>query len=207
MEDKNLERERLVFFCDAVVAIAITLLVIDLKIDHIKGEHLTFADILQPWHHLLAFLLSFVNIAAFWKTHHSFYTHIKKIDERFLWINIFWLFFIVLLPFTTSLVSNYFFDTPAIFAYSFNTFLITCFQNGIWDYAAAQPGFLKDETLDDLTRSRFRLYCNLDMLNAVIATFISFYSPLLAFILLLTKTPMFIMTIIYLKWRKRVKKD
>ena len=63
MEDKNLQLERLVFFCDAVAAIAITLLVFNLKIEHTQGAHLTFRDILQPWKNFLAFLLSFLNIA------------------------------------------------------------------------------------------------------------------------------------------------
>src|ERR1700759_4659525 len=166
MEEKNLQLERLVFFWDAVVAIAITLLVFNLKIDHISGTHLTFSDIIQPWKNFLAFVLSFLNIANFWRSHHSFFTHIKKIDEKLLWYNIAWLFFIVTLPFSTSLVSAYFFDTPAIFIYSLNTLLITWFQNSIWDYASFNPGFLKQNSIDDATNYRFRLYCNLDMINS-----------------------------------------
>ena len=46
MEEKNLQLDRLVFFCDAVVAIAITLLIFNLKIDHVTDGHLTFKDLL-----------------------------------------------------------------------------------------------------------------------------------------------------------------
>lgn len=198
MEDKNLQLERMVFFCDAVVAIAITLLVFNLKIQHIAGPHLTFNDILEPWKSFLAFLLSFINIAGFWKTHHAFFAHIKKIDEKLLWFNIFWLFFIVTLPFTTSLVSAYFFDIPAIFLYSLNTFIITVFQNTIWDYAAMRPDYLKEATLDEFTMTKIRVYCNLDMLNALVAIIFSFISPILAFILLLSKLPMSITARFYL---------
>lgn len=203
MEDKNLQLERLVFFCDAVVAIAITLLVFNLKIGHVDGGHLTFKDLLQPWHSFLAFLLSFFNIASFWKTHHSFFTHVKKVDEKLLWFNIFWLFSIAILPFSTSLVSDYFFDKPAIFLYSLNTFVIIIFQNMIWDYVAMMPGYIKEENPDEILMGRIRLYCNLDMLNALVAIGISFLNPLVAFILLFTKIPMFIMTGIYLRGRKR----
>jgi uncharacterized membrane protein len=202
MKEKTLELERLVFFCDAVLAIAITLLVFNLKITTVTSGHLTFTDIIRPWKTFLAFFLSFINIASFWKNHHTFFAHIKKINETLLWYNIWWLFFIVLLPFTTSLVSSYFFDKPAIFLYSLNTFLITIFQNTIWDYAAMKPDFLKAETINDSLSKHMRVYCNLDMLNALIATGISFFSPLLAFIFLFTKLPMILLARIFFRLDK-----
>ncbi len=190
MEEKNLQLERMVFFCDAVVAIAITLLVFNIKIDHTINEHLRFADIFMEWKLFLAFFLSFINIASFWKTHHMFFAHIKKIDEKLLWYNIFWLFFIVLLPFSTSLVSVHFFDTPAMFVYSLNTLLIAFFQNAIWDYTSMKPSFLKHDTIDKNAIWQMRLYVNLDMINAALAVGLSFFTPVFAFISLLTKLPM-----------------
>jgi uncharacterized membrane protein len=189
MEEKNLQLERTVFFCDAVVAIAITILALEIKIEHKEG-HLEFIDIISQWKIFAAFLLSYINIASFWKTHHDFFSHIKKVDERLVWYNIAWLFFIVLLPFSTSLVGYFLFDTAAIFTYSLNCFLIAVFQNLIWDYVSVRPTYLKEESLDETTNSQMRLYCNLDMLNGVIAIAVSFYSPILAFVLLFTKLPM-----------------
>jgi uncharacterized membrane protein len=204
MKEKNLELERLVFFCDAVVAIAITLLVFNLKIVDVTNGHLSFNDILKPWKTFLAFFLSFANIASFWKNHHVFFTHIKKIDEPLLWFNIFWLFFIVLLPFTTSLVSSYFFDTPAIFIYCLNIFIITIFQNSIWDYVAVRPEFLKMDITDNSYNKQMRIYCNLDMLNALIALAISFLNPVIAFIFLFTKLPMILIARFYLKLHRNI---
>jgi len=206
MEEKNLQLDRLVFFCDAVVAIAITLLIFNLKIDHVTDGHLTFKNLLVPWRSFIAFTLSFLNIASFWKTHHSFFAYIKKIDEKMLWFNIGWLFFIVTLPFSTSVVSSYFSNSPAMFLYSLNTFIVTIFQNMIWDYASDHKEFLKEGTLDAFTNRRFRVYCNLDMVNAVIAVIVSFFNPTLAFILLFTKLPMIIITRIFLAKRSRKKK-
>jgi uncharacterized membrane protein len=195
MEEKNLQLERTVFFCDAVVAIAITLLALNIKIP--VTEHLRFADLVKEWKTFAAFSLSFLNIANFWKTHHTFFAHIRKIDEKLLWYNVLWLFFIVLLPFTTSLVSQYFFDTAAVFSYSLNTFLITLFQNNIWDYVSLKPSFLKENTLSKSFIYQVRVYCNLDMINALLALIISFFAPALAFILLFTKLPMTILARIY----------
>jgi uncharacterized membrane protein len=202
MEEKNLQLERTVFFCDAVVAIAITLLALDIKLKHLDG-HLQFSDITGQWKSFLAFFLSFMNIAGFWKTHHSFFSHVKKMDEKLLWYNIFWLFFIVLLPFSTSLVSSHFFDTAAIFTYSLNTFLIALFQNYIWDYVSLKPSYLKAETINKSIIFQLRLYCNLDMINAIMAVIVSFFSPVIAFILLITKFP--IILIIGIFYRKQLK--
>ncbi len=73
-----------------------------------------------------------------------------------------WLLFIVLLPFTTSLIGTYFRDVPAMFCYSANTFLITVFQNQIWNYVTSKPEFLKKE-LDAKTNYANKMACNVAM--------------------------------------------
>ncbi|HLK31341.1 MAG TPA: TMEM175 family protein [Puia sp.] len=190
MKEKNLELERLVFFSDAIVAIAITLLVFDLKLNHITDGHITFADLANSWQKFAAFILSFFIIAIFWKIHHEFYTHIRQINGTLLWINIGWLMFIVTIPFSTSLISAHFFDKPAIFTYSLNVLIVTIFQNTIWDYVAARPEFLKENENKDLITD-FRIACNLAMANALIACALSFISPVAAFIILVTRLPLF----------------
>ncbi|HSZ84882.1 MAG TPA: TMEM175 family protein [Puia sp.] len=202
MEEKDLQLERTVFFCDAVVAIAITLLAFNIKIERIN-EHLSFADIARQWKIFVAFILSFFNIANFWKTHQTFFSHIKKMDETLLWFNILWLLFIVLLPFSTSLISVYFSDVPAMFVYCLNTLLVTIFQNNIWDYASARPDFIKPESTNKINASHIRLYCNLEMVNAIVALILCFFRPRLAFILLFTKLPMLLLAGIFLRREKR----
>ena len=187
--EKNLQLERLVFFCDAVVAIAITLLVFNLKLDHLPAGHLRFADLAGSWQKLLAFFISFLNIAIFWTIHHSFFAHIKKVDVKLLRYNLYWLFFIVIIPFSASLISSYFYDTPAIFAYSLNIFLVTLFQNQIWDYVAAKPAFLKDGISATMVYD-YRLSCNVAMINGLLSVGVSFISPLAAFVLLFMRLPM-----------------
>jgi TMEM175 potassium channel family protein len=189
MKEKNLELERLVFFSDAVIAIAITLLALDLKLDHIPTGHLAFSDLGGAWQKFVAFFLSFLNIAIFWKIHHQFFFHIRKIDSRLLWYNIWWLLFIVVLPFSASLISSYFSDVAAMSVYCLNTLLITLFQNQIWDYVAVRPDFLKENTKEEVIYD-YRLSCNVAMANAIISFGISFLSPLAAFLILFTRLPM-----------------
>jgi len=201
-KENSLELERLVFFSDAVVAIAITLLALDLKVEPFHEGHLTFSDIGHSWKKFVAFFLSFLIIAVFWKVHHEFYTYIKKIDGRLLFYNLGWLLFIVCLPFSTTLVSTHLFDTPAIFIYSLNTLFITCFQNLIWDYASGKPEFHKETLTEEVNREN-RIACNLAMINAILAILLSFISPVLAFIILFTRTLMFRLSAIRYKLEKK----
>ncbi len=199
MEEKNLQLDRMVFFCDAVVAIAITLLALDLKIDLPKESHLSFENVTSQWRNFAAFTLSFINIAGFWRNHHTFFGYFKKIDEKVIWFNLAWLFFITLLPFSTSLLGSHFGDVAAIFIYSLNCFIIACFQNLIWDYTTGKPAYIKRDILDDEMLYHLRLFCNLDMINGLVAVVVSCFYPTFAFILLFTKIPVIIIARIFYK--------
>lgn len=200
---KEIAFERVLFFSDAVVAIAITLLALDLKIEIPDGQHLTFKDIISPWQKYLAFILSFINIAGLWRLHHDFFIHIKKMDERMMYFNVFWLFFIVTLPFSTSILSKHFGDTPAIFLYSLNIFLLSVFQNCIWDYADNKTEFINKEHLSGIEQRHIRKMLNLDMINGLIAIAVSFFMPKLAFFLLFFKLPLLVVAAFL--WPKRRK--
>jgi uncharacterized membrane protein len=181
--------ERVIFFSDAVIAIALTLLALELKIEIPDSEHLTFAGLFSPWHQYIAFLLSFINIASVWHTHHKFFTHIEKMDEKLIYLNLCWLFFIVILPFATSVLSSHFGDTAAIFLYSCNIFLLSIFQTLIWNYAEDKTDFIHHKNLTERYQRDMRLMLNLDVLNGLIATIVSFFMPKTAFFLLLFKIP------------------
>jgi len=202
---KELPYERVLFFSDAIVAIAITILALNLKLDVPDADHLHFKDLFIPWRNYLAFILSFINIASYWRTHHLMFTHIQKMDSGLITLNVFWIFFIVTLPFATTLVSAHFGDTPAIFVYSLNIFLLAIFQNFIWDIANGKEDFVDKSYLSDEEQGRFRLMTNLDMLNGLVAVIVSFINPILAFILLFFKIPVFVFAAFYIARQKRSK--
>jgi uncharacterized membrane protein len=195
---KEIPFERVLFFSDAIVAIAITLLALNLRLDVPEGHHLTFQDLLLPWKNYVAFFLSFINIASFWRTHHQMYTYIHKMNRRTMWYNICWLFFIVTLPFATSVLSTHFGDSAAIFLYSLNIFALSVFQNTIWDSADIKEDFINTEKVSDEERKHFRMMFNFDMVNGLLCMILSFFVPTIAFFLLFFKIPVLFFATIYI---------
>src|ERR1700740_932781 len=192
-EKKELGFERLIFFSDAIVAIAITLLALELKIEGPPDQHITFHDLIEPWQKYLAFILSFINIAGFWRTHHIIFNYIKKTNEKIQVLNFAWLFFIVTLPFTTSLISSHFTDTAAVFLYCANIFVLSVFQNTLWDYAVwNKNNFVDRSKVGEENIRRMRIMFNLEMVNGIVSIIVSFFSPTVAFILLFFKIPLIV---------------
>lgn len=87
--------DRLNALTDGVVAIAITIIVLELPLP----EEPTFAGLQAVAPTLLAYLLSFINIGLFWNNHHHMMTTVHKVDGLILWANLALLFFLSLVPF------------------------------------------------------------------------------------------------------------
>ncbi|QQL49057.1 TMEM175 family protein [Mucilaginibacter ginkgonis] len=203
-QKKPLELERLIFFSDAIVAIAITLLAFNLKLDVPAGKPLTFADLMRPWETYLTFVLSFLNIAGFWQTHHTIFVFIRKIDRKMVVLNLVWLFFIVILPFTTSVIGSHFGSIPAVFLYCSNVFMLSLMQKFIWDYGndeTADKAYQADQKLEHID-TMFTLH----LLNGVVAIACSFFYPVTAFILLFFKIPLFVAASFYIAGIRRQQK-
>jgi uncharacterized membrane protein len=96
--------ERLTFFSDAVVAIAITLLAIDLPVPEGSTLHGFWMSVRNDDGHYAAFLISFLVIAAAWFDHHDLFRYVHGTDGRLKVLNMWWLFCIVVTPFATKLL-------------------------------------------------------------------------------------------------------
>jgi uncharacterized membrane protein len=106
-------------FSDGVFAIAMTLLALELRVPglHIHNYDLSQFAPLVP--QMLTFILSFVTIAIFWVNHHQLTQNLASITHRrILWLNIFFLLFVVLAPFVTQTVSLNAPSAPAISIYA-----------------------------------------------------------------------------------------
>jgi uncharacterized membrane protein len=102
--------ERTVFFSDAVFAIAITLLALDLRVPQISESAATSElpnALLELWPNAFSFLVSFWIIGSYWLAHHRIFHHVRAYDRGLLLINLLFLMWIVLLPFSSSLIGEY----------------------------------------------------------------------------------------------------
>lgn len=102
--------ERLIFFSDAVFAIAITLLVIEIHVPHLPDgatDRQFVEALLELTPNFVGFLVSFLVIGAFWTGHHRAFACAARWSDRLMPANTFLLFAIAAMPFFTALVSNY----------------------------------------------------------------------------------------------------
>jgi uncharacterized membrane protein len=99
--------DRLVLFTDAVVAIAITLLILPLV--DLVNEHKEHASelITDNWGRIWSFVLSFAVISRLWLVHHRTFEHVRAYNPVLMTVNMLWLFTVVLLPFPTGMIDMY----------------------------------------------------------------------------------------------------
>jgi len=104
---------RLEAFSDGVLAIIITIMVLELKVPH--QPHL---EALVPlWPVFLSYVLSFVMLGIYWNNHHHLLHAIKRVDGRALWANLHLLFWLSLMPFVTAWMGETGFQAWPIFLY------------------------------------------------------------------------------------------
>lgn len=105
-EVREVAAERLTFFVDAVIAIAITLLALDLPVP--SGDT-NGAMLNSAWHHFdeyLAFAISFMVVAARWNEHHRLFRYVTAITPRLTILTLTWLFMQVVTPFATKVITG-----------------------------------------------------------------------------------------------------
>jgi uncharacterized membrane protein len=104
-----MNRDRLTAFTDGVLAIIVTIMVLELKPPH--GA--TLADLVRLWPVFLSYVLSFIYVAIYWNNHHHFFQLVERVNGAVLWANLHLLFWLSLIPFTTAWMGeNQFAPTP-----------------------------------------------------------------------------------------------
>src|SRR5512142_1097043 len=137
--DEQLGLERIVFFSDAVMAIAITLLAIDIRVPEIDpsvAAQQPGARLSAIGPHLMTFFISFIVIGVYWISHHRYFGYIKRYDTRLILLNFVFLFFIVCVPFLASLLGQYVFLPLALITYTVAIAALGLSMALIWWYAS-----------------------------------------------------------------------
>ena len=108
---KEFQLERMILFSDAVFAIAITLMALEIKLPALEGATVTDKALLGALEHLflkfIGFLLSFFVIGLYWTVHHRIFAYVEGYTPRLLWLNLLFLLSIVLMPFSSGIYGDY----------------------------------------------------------------------------------------------------
>ncbi len=134
----TLSKSRIEALSDGVVAIAITLLVLELKVPEVMEHHSNekmLEELLALWPQVLTYIVTFLIAGAFWYLHHLTFHFIKHVDGFLVWINLMFLMFIALLPFSSGLMSHLFIHPVSQFFYFGNQLAIALLLNIHWQYA------------------------------------------------------------------------
>ena len=129
--------DRIVFFSDAVMAIAITLLVLDIKMPEVTGgSGLDLAwQLLALWPKFLGYFVSFWVIALYWVAHHRCFRYIRKYDRRLIYLNFLFLMFVAFMPFPTGLLFSNPTQTASVVLYAGTAAGMGLSLAGVWIYA------------------------------------------------------------------------
>ena len=136
---EGLSKHRLEALSDGIFAFAMTLLVLDLKIPKVPEaaliQGLLAHMLFEMWPKILSYVISFVLLGVFWIGHHGYLHFLKRTDRWFLWINLLFLMFIVLVPFSTDLLGDYPTHRLAVMVFGCNIIAIGLTLYLQWWYA------------------------------------------------------------------------
>ena len=188
---------RLEAFSDGVFAIAITLLILEIKVPP-PGMALE-AGLLRLWSSYVAYMVSFLVIGAIWINHHSMFRHIVRVDDTLLLLNILLLMLIAFLPFPTAVLAEAFHhkagEAIATLFYGGILTVTGIFIAAMWFYAARGHRLLGDHLTPQEARQLGRGFL-IGPLSYAVATVVALAAPWLTLLLYLC------LTIFYL-WPRR----
>ncbi|HTM98594.1 MAG TPA: TMEM175 family protein [Pedobacter sp.] len=110
-----MKKGRIEAFSDGVIAIIITIMVLELKVPHASE----FNDVLALWPVFLSYVLSFVYVGIYWNNHHHLFVVVNKVNGGVLWANMHLLFWLSMVPFATAWMGENHFAPAPVALYGF----------------------------------------------------------------------------------------
>jgi uncharacterized membrane protein len=108
-----MNKNRLEAFSDGVLAIIITIMVLEFKVP----DDTTFESVIKLSHKFLSYILSFIYVGIYWNNHHHLIHSLKKVNGKILWANLHLLFWLSLIPFATAWIGEHHFASFPMMLY------------------------------------------------------------------------------------------
>lgn len=152
----ELETNRIEALSDGVFAIAMTLLILELKVPVLRGDAEISelpASVAALWPKFLGYAISFVTLGVYWVAHHLHFFTIRRADRMLLWINILFLMTISIVPFTTALLGEYPRHILPVTVYAVNMIAVGLALQLHWSYATSGHRLIDKTVKPELIRS------------------------------------------------------
>ena len=169
--------QRVEAFSDGVFAIAITLLILEIKIPH--GAPDLAAALRALWPYYLTYILTFVTVGIYWANHSYIFQLYRKTDHGFNLLNVFFLMCISFVPLPTAVLGEYVAlphqQRAAIIFYALGFWLCALSWYLIWRYARRRPGMIDPRLAPEFVRTLSRQYL-LSIVLYTLALLVAFVS-------------------------------
>lgn len=177
---------RLEAFSDGVFAIATTLLIIEIKVPVVEGNHSLAGALLDLWPSYVAYALGFATIGVMWVNHHFLIGLITRIDKPLIFTNLALLGVVAFIPFPTAVLAEYLTEgssanlrVAAIF-YGVVMCALSVMFTSIWSHLRRTPDLSKDEQVSNVVATRALKFCGIGLVLYLLAIAVAFVLPALA---------------------------
>lgn len=180
-KEDSLAFERLTFFSDAVIAIAITLLAIEIRLPEISSPGELGHALLALWPRYLSFAISFLAIGSYWMAHQRMFTYIRRVDRVLILLNFIFLALVAFMPFPTGVVGEYGNRPLGQVFYAVSVAVAGLAKAGLWYYAAHNHRLIDADLSPDIIQEmNFRsLVIPLAFLASIPLAFVNFVLPII----------------------------
>jgi uncharacterized membrane protein len=144
--------DRLAALSDGIFAVAITLMVLDLRLpasQTIHSEHELWRALLALLPRVLTYLMSFLTLGIFWVGQQTQLNHLARSDRHLSWIHLGFLFTVTVSPFSTMMLAEFMAYRAALLVYWINILLVGAILYGSWGYAL-RAGLVNDDLPADV---------------------------------------------------------
>lgn len=165
-------KSRLEAFSDGVLAIIITIMVLELKVP----EGYTFASLKTLFPKIVSYVVSFVYVGLYWNNHHHLFQIVQKVNGKVLWGNLHLLFWLSLMPLTTNWIGESHFERDPIIAYGVVLIMCSVAYNIVEYFAVQTEGeesalkrAVKSKTKENISTALYFLGIGISFINPYVS--------------------------------------